>query len=605
MKDEKKTKAQLIADIAELRREIADLKASAKKRKPPKSKSYENAEQLKMITDTIQDAVIMMDEDGKFSFWNPAAEKIFGYTKQEAIGRGFLFIFPEEKRKFYREAFLQFLDTGWQYGFGEMREYESIRKDGKRFPLEIFASVVTLEGHRQIVGIGRDITKRKRIEAELTTYSGHLEERVEERTAKLKKANEQLQQEIVERKRAEEALRVQRDLAVAFSSAPDLVQSLKETLKIITQICEMDCGGVYLVEPRTGELNLVAHQGVKPAFLENASHFAADSSQARLVMQGQPVYRHYSKMVPDLSDPDQREGLRSTAIIPVKHEGRVVAALNLASHTSDEIPFSTAHTLEIIAAQIGGGIARLHAETALRESEQRFRELVDLLPQTVYEMDLEDNFTFVNRFGLDFYGYTQEDVDKGIKASQIIAPEDRERVQNNIHRIVAQELSTGNEYKSLKKDGTVKSVIIYSSPIIREGTPVGYFPVKQPVQKFSGLLTEARSPSRLRYPRLSAPIKRRISWISLVEAMSSSREGKSMPKKQGNLMGGHDIRMWTSVAPAVRRVETRRRLVVPRTMESSTTTTRFPWTTPERTESFMSTLLLLSSATGMMNVRPM
>ena len=98
MKDDKKTKAQLIDEIAALRREVSGLKASAKKRKRAEKKPRDNEGRLKMITDTIQDAVIMMDEQGKFSFWNPAAEKIFGYTKQEAIGKGFLHVFPQEKR---------------------------------------------------------------------------------------------------------------------------------------------------------------------------------------------------------------------------------------------------------------------------------------------------------------------------------------------------------------------------------------------------------------------------------------------------------------------------------------------------------------------------
>ncbi len=62
-------------------------------------------------------------------------------------------------------------------------------------------------------------------------------------------------------------------------------------------------------------------------------------------------------------------------------------------------------------------------------------------------------------------------------------------------------------------------------------------------------------------------------------AISSARVAKSMPKKHGHLTGGDEIRMWTSAAPASRSIRTRARWVLPRTIESSTTTSRLPWMT--------------------------
>jgi two-component system, sporulation sensor kinase E len=113
------------------------------------------------------------------------------------------------------------------------------------------------------------------------------------------------------------------------------------------------------------------------------------------------------------------------------------------------------------------------AEEALREGENKYRELADLLPQTVYELDERGNFTFANRYGFQSSGYTQEDIDKGLNALQLFIPEDRERVAQNMRKILSGEKSQGYEYTALRKDGGTFPVLIYSSPIIRYNKPVG------------------------------------------------------------------------------------------------------------------------------------
>ncbi|MFB0533130.1 MAG: PAS domain S-box protein, partial [Desulfatiglandales bacterium] len=116
---------------------------------------------------------------------------------------------------------------------------------------------------------------------------------------------------------------------------------------------------------------------------------------------------------------------------------------------------------------------RKRAEEALRESENRYRELADLLPQTVFEIDERGNFTFANQYGFVSSGYTQEDIEKGLNALQLIVPEDRERVAQNIRKILAGERSQGYEYTALRKDGSTFPVLVYSSPIIRDNKAVG------------------------------------------------------------------------------------------------------------------------------------
>ena len=117
---------------------------------------------------------------------------------------------------------------------------------------------------------------------------------------------------------------------------------------------------------------------------------------------------------------------------------------------------------------------RKRAEEALQESEERYLDLVNLLPQTIFEMDERGNLTFANRQGTLAFGYTLEDVQKGLNALEFFIPEDRDRVRKNVYRILSGEQESGaNEYTALRKDGSTFPVISYSSAIIRENKPAG------------------------------------------------------------------------------------------------------------------------------------
>ena len=116
---------------------------------------------------------------------------------------------------------------------------------------------------------------------------------------------------------------------------------------------------------------------------------------------------------------------------------------------------------------------RKRMEEALRESETRFRELADLLPQSVFELDLKGNFTYCNRCGFETFGYTREDLEKGVNALQLYIPEERERVERNIRKRLTGDEFDDHEYTGLRKDGSTFPILVYSSPIIRDGKPVG------------------------------------------------------------------------------------------------------------------------------------
>ncbi len=113
------------------------------------------------------------------------------------------------------------------------------------------------------------------------------------------------------------------------------------------------------------------------------------------------------------------------------------------------------------------------AEEALRQSQERFRELAELLPETIYEMDVRGNLTFVNRNAFTHFGYTQQDFEHGLNAFDMLVPHERPRSMANVKKILKGEETGLTEYTALRRDGSTFPCMIRSAPIVREGMPVG------------------------------------------------------------------------------------------------------------------------------------
>lgn len=126
------------------------------------------------------------------------------------------------------------------------------------------------------------------------------------------------------------------------------------------------------------------------------------------------------------------------------------------------------------AEMLGKMVECKHMEEQLRKSENRFRELVISLPETIYEIDAEGNLTFANDIAFDTFGYSREDFDVGLNAYQMFIPEEREKLKDNITRIMSGEKLGPNEYMAQRKDSSRFPVIVHSSVITDDqGEPCG------------------------------------------------------------------------------------------------------------------------------------
>jgi len=344
----------MVAKLALLNRQLGKLvelstaqwKEEAERHKKTSERLAETLSRFEQVTSNISEVFWLFDITSKQMLYvSPGYEKIWGRPGEELYREPSSWVAavsPEDAERvarmgnpdlFQKEDSIEFRI---QHGNGELRWIEA-----RIFPVRDGRGRVY-----RIAGIAQDITSRKRGE--------------------------------LESKKAESLLQAQRDVGMQLSLTSDLETALESLLGLVTKLEGVDCGGIYLSDPRTGSLKLACHAGrLSPAFIEAVRQYPADSDRALLVNQGRPVYQLYGSLRVKKHGGDESEGLRAVAVLPLCHKGAVIGSLNLGSHTHDDIPAQTRVMIEAVAAQAAGAIARIRAETERRRLENQILEIAD------------------------------------------------------------------------------------------------------------------------------------------------------------------------------------------------------------------------------------
>ncbi len=190
--------------------------------------------------DAAPDAMIIIDESGAIRFANRQASALFGYPHEDIIGRPVEYLMPERFRKRHLSLREAYASSARLRPMGAGLSLFGRRCDGTEFPVEISLSPIDDGGRVLVAAAIRDVTDRKRVEAEL---SAQLED-----------------------------MRDLRDMSARLVEAADLPRILEEVLDASIALLGADFGNIQLCDPATGILKIVAQRGFSPAFLE---HFAS------------------------------------------------------------------------------------------------------------------------------------------------------------------------------------------------------------------------------------------------------------------------------------------------------------------------------------------
>ena len=293
------------------------------------------------IIQTAIDGLLLMDSHGLIADWNPAAEQIFGWRRDEVIGAELAArIIPERLREAHRRGLAHYLSSGEGPVLGRRLELPAVRRDGSEFPVELSINPLPLEGETFFVGFIRDISQRKAAEGELA-----------------------------ERARLS-ALRA--DIAAHLGWATELDASLRGCCELLVRHIDAAFARVWVLDEAEAVLLLRASAGLYTHL--DGPHARVPVGQFKIGRIAQSRRAHLTNDVahdPNISNPEwaAREGMVAFAGYPLIVDARLVGVVALFSkHPLSEAVLGD---LAPIADAIAVSVERRAAEAALRHAKER------------------------------------------------------------------------------------------------------------------------------------------------------------------------------------------------------------------------------------------
>lgn len=522
MNDTLKTTGELIAEINELRRHIDELEHEKEMCRQELEDVKEREHRLRLITDNMSELMRLTDLDGSLLYLSPSHEYVLGYTPDERKGRSvFEFLHPDDLQRI-KEAF----EKGVALAQPGSSEYRIRHKDGHYIWMEAIGKVVsdakgTVEG---TLLSSRDITMRKEMEESLrvsenlyrtifdSTGTGML---IIEEDMTISLVNAELERMTGYTRNELEGKRwvdfVSPSDASAMTGYHEMRRTEADTVPESYEFRFVDKAGVakcafatVALIPETRKTIASLHDITEKKKMEEALQASEEKYRLLIENVGQAIFVAQDGVI-TFANPAMmelsgfsRDTLINQPFITFIHpdDRQMVIENHLKRLRGQELP-SRYHfrvidnssrvlwvELSTVLVNWGGRPATLNfinditerreAEEVLKESERKYREFAEFLPQMVFELDSKGNITFANEHAFEIFGYNKKDIERGLQALQILVPEDRKRAARNINNLLQEKgTETGNEYTAMRKDGTTLPVIIYATPIINKETPTG------------------------------------------------------------------------------------------------------------------------------------
>ncbi len=413
-----KTRDQLLEEIAGLRQRAAVLEAAEQSRR-------QSEQRYRMLTESTTDMIFILNRSGDILYANRSAAAGIRYDADSLVGLKQTELFSPEKVKRHRDSVARVFETG------EVHEADGMYRFG---PDEIWLNtrLMPLRGEdgtiTAVMGVARDITARKRAEAALEKARDELEKRVEARTAELAGANESLRQSEQKYKSLVEA-------------SPDAV--------ILADIK----GNVLFASHHTWEF--LGFPDDEDLVGKSVFDFVVESDRPRLAAN-----------VPKLMQTRIR---RNTEYTAQRKDGTTfpVEISSAAGPNTEQQPWAILAVVRDIS-------ERKQYEETLRQSEEKYRGLVDICPDSIVASDLSGKTLFVSKQTWKLLGVSEQEELVGQNTYDYVIEADRARLAANYADLLKVGRRSQTEYTALRKDGTTVPVEL-SSVISRDaqGCPTG------------------------------------------------------------------------------------------------------------------------------------
>lgn len=377
----------------------------------------------KLAEEATDFSILLLDPDGRIAMWNAGAERTFGYTADEVLGRPFDLLFLPVDRELGRPQ--QELDTALRKGRAEDTRWHATKNGGRVFmdgiTTPFFDAAGALSGFSKIA---RDITERHQTERRLAA---------------------------------------QLSLTNLLSAERPFEDTARAIMQTISEALEWDLGAMW--ELAGDDMRCLAQWHNDEVEPEAARALCVEQHIPRGVgLIGRVWLSGEAIWVPDFRDERVfpragaavRAGMTSAFAFPVITAGQVAGVMEFFSMRRREPEQALIPVLTLIGAQIGDFLERRHTQQALRESELRFRLMTETAQDAIFTIDEHSTVTFCNRAVERLLGYTPEEL-IGQPLELIIPERLREAHRRGIERYLrTRERAipwSGIELPALHKDG--------------------------------------------------------------------------------------------------------------------------------------------------------
>ncbi len=298
------------------------------------------SELARSTLDAAPDALIIIDDAGAIRFANRQVSALFGYSHDELIGKRVEYLMPGRFRNQHPSMRQAYRENVRVRPMGAGLNLFGLRRDGTEFPVEISLSPIVAGGRNLVAAAIRDVTHRKRVEAEL---GAQLEE-----------------------------MRRLHEMSTRLIAAADPPKMLGEVLDATIALQRADYGNIQLCEPATGVLQIVAQRGFSPAFLEHFARVDMDepSGCGRALRAGERV------IIEDVeADPGYlphraiaaHEGYRAVQSTPIRGpDGVTIGMLSTHFRQPHRLSDRELQLTDIYIRMVSGLIARAQDEEIVR-----------------------------------------------------------------------------------------------------------------------------------------------------------------------------------------------------------------------------------------------
>ncbi len=330
---------------------------------------------LRGVLTNAAEGIITVADDGTIVDFNHAAEEIFGYRTDEAIGRSIDIILPQQYRGRH-ELFVQHYLAGGNGRFaGQRTEFEGTRRNGSRFVLELVVSETTVGRQKFYTGIVNDITVRRGAEDALYEAKAQLERRVTERTAELQYSNR--------------LLRAMNDVQSALHDTSALEGTFDHALRNLFTLTGSNGGFVAELTPGSRGQLWLCYQAVQEPTL--AAGDAVDT--AGLMPQIRQAASQGTPWVATDGPP--------RLLLPINHRGQTIGVALLAGAESYDLgqanrlePFMAVCGALLHHAQLEAEAERARAQTI--EAQRQLENIIATVPDVIFRTDREGRITWVS-----------------------------------------------------------------------------------------------------------------------------------------------------------------------------------------------------------------